>query len=98
MPRPRKRLRKAIATVLMVLLVSFLTVAGLVAIWVPVQGMIDFEPDPTLTIGSGFGPPKSDSAQWASLIFDSVLMIGLGISMWVIAAICVISFISSRKE
>lgn len=98
MPRPRKRLRKAIATVFVVVLLSLLTAGGLAAIWFPVQGIINFEPSPTLTYGSGFGPPVSDSEQWTDLVFDSVLLIGMGVFLLVAAVACLISFISYLRE
>ncbi|MDP9792906.1 hypothetical protein J2S43_001418 [Catenuloplanes nepalensis] len=58
---------------------------GLALIWIPVETIIHFEPDPTLTYGSGFGPPLSASRQRNDLIFDSLLLIAMGVALLVVA-------------
>jgi hypothetical protein len=96
--RASRPLRKAMATVSMAVLVSLLTAGGLALIWFPVEAIINFEYSPTLTYGSGFGPPASETEQRTDLILDSILVIGMGVFLLGAAVVCVRSFISYLRE
>ncbi|MEV6373936.1 hypothetical protein [Micromonospora musae] len=90
-------MRKAVATVSIVALVGLLTAGGAALIWIPVQAIINFEPQ-SLAWGSPSGPPVTVAEQRSDLILDSVLPIGLGIILLVLAVVVVKAFIGHLRK
>ncbi|MGK5741853.1 hypothetical protein [Micromonospora sp. URMC 103] len=91
-------MRKALATVFVVVFLGLLTAGGVALIWIPVQEIINFEPQRNLTRGSPFNPPLSADEQRNDLIINSLFPIGGGIGAFVLAIYCVKHFISYLRE
>lgn len=97
MSRPRKRLRIALATVSMVLLLIVLIGGGVALIWIPVDAIVHFKSQ-NLAWFTPFGRPVTANEQRNHLIFDSLFFIVIGILLLVFAYACLRGFISYLRE
>jgi hypothetical protein len=96
--RPRKRSRKALATVSVMVLWPLLAAGGIALIWFPIQAIMEFEPSPTLRHGTSFGSRVSDTEQRNDLILDSVFLIGMGAFLLLVLVAWVRAFIGYFRE
>lgn len=94
MSRPRKRLRKALATVVVVPLLSLLACGGIAAIYFPAEAIINGE-----STDMGYVPgPDTETEARIDLVFDSLLMIGMGVAMLALVVGGTIGFISFLRK
>jgi hypothetical protein len=89
-------LGKVVMLVSGLLLVAALAAGGIAAIWFPVEAIVNFEPQ-NITVGSPFNPRIPDDEQRADLVFDSVLMIGMGVVLLASAVTIVVALIKDLR-
>jgi hypothetical protein len=90
-------LRKAGLSVLVLLLAAALAAGGVAAIWFPVEAMVNFRPR-NITVGWPGNPRIPDDEQRADLVFDSLLMIAIGVVLVAGAVVLVVERIKHLRR
>lgn len=94
MSRPRKRLRKTLATVVVVPLLSLLAYGGIAAVYVPAEAIINGE-----SSDMGYVPgPDTETEARIDLIIDSLFMIGMGGALLALVVGGTIGFIGYLRK